>query len=806
MRPERSRAWIAAAFALAAVGIAVFAGLSSFGIWDPWELGAADEARRIADGTAVDLREPPLSAHLVAWGFRTFGVHEWAGRLPLGLSGFVGLLAGAWLVARVAGMRAGAYTLLVAGTTPLFLFNARQMLGHAPTFAAHALIGLAGTSAVFLPTMAGAKPRRRMTAAALWLALLALGIAVGVGAGGVLVGVLPPLGAVAIAAGLEGVTIRPGRDRTAAVAAWVVTALAVVLTALVVAAVAADQAGYTPWIGGTPRGGNPPSFDHAIDALFHSFAPWSAVLPLAVGAMLVGANGSAAAGGDGTAPQGDRPLRTVLVAWASLGYAAETLFESRYGPTTFMPVVALGAMVALYFGDLERSGRGSWGAGLIAAMLAGLVIRDFGLYPGTPIEGLGAGDVTVPDVFNTTAASPLLVPKRAWGGVIGLFGALAFLGLGADAGQPKLDLRAPYRLLRAQWQRPLAFKLWIAFAGTLLVAMVVFGVVCAVGGERLGLTSIVVKWGKRLLLVPFALPFAALAAQAVPWAWARLGELRLWPLLVAGALVGVYASHGYLPALSAHLSPREVYDTYNAEARPGEPLAEYRVGGRSAAYYARGEIREITTQPLLLAYLAESGRRWAAFPADELPAIDRAFRQRTQRHLFVADARSARVVLVANEPVTGRTNENFLAKYVLSTPPRIQHPVGASFDDKIELLGYDLDLPHGSYVGAGESFKVTWYWRAVRPVPGGQKIFLHVDGQGQRLNGDHEPVGDKYPTRLWDTGDIVVDEQTLSVPANYRPGEYTMFIGFYSGESRLAIVRGPKDDANRVPAGTVRVR
>ncbi|MFM8874265.1 MAG: hypothetical protein ACKOJI_13160, partial [Phycisphaerales bacterium] len=47
----------------------------------------------------------------------------------------------------------------------------------------------------------------------------------------------------------------------------------------------------------------------------------------------------------------------------------------------------------------------------------------------------------------------------------------------------------------------------------------------------------------------------------------------------------------YLPALSAHLSPREVYDTYNAEARPGEPRAEYRVGGRSAAYYARGEIR-----------------------------------------------------------------------------------------------------------------------------------------------------------------------------------------------------------------------
>jgi hypothetical protein len=806
MRPERSRAWIAAAFALAAVCIAVFAGLSSFGIWDPWELGAADEARKLAEGASVEFREPPLSAHLVSWGFRTFGVHEWAGRLPLGIAGVGALLVGAWLVTRFAGLRAGAYALLVAGTTPLFLFNARQMLGHAPTFAAHALIGLAGASAVFVPIAPEAEPRRRAIATGLWLGLLSLGIALGVGAGGVLVGVLPPLGAVAIAAGLEGVTLRPTRDRTAAAAAWVVTALAVVLAGFVAAAIAADQAGYTAWIGGTPRGGNPPTFDHAIDALFHAFAPWSAVLPLAVGAMLVGAPASSdEAIGNDASPVGDRPLRTMLVAWATLGYAAETLFESRYGPTTFMPVVALGAMVALYFRDLECSGRGSWGAGLIAAMLAGLVIRDFGLYPGTPIEGLGAGDVTVPDVFNASAANPLLVPKRAWGVVIGLFGALAFLGLGASAERSALELRAPYRLLRAQWRRPLAFKLWIAFAGVLVVALLVFGVVCAVGGERLGLTSIVVKWGKRLLVVPFALPFAALAAQVVPWAWARLGELRLWPLLVAGALVGVYASHGYLPALSAHLSPREVYDTYNAEARPGEPLAEYRVGGRSAAYYARGEIREITTQPLLLAYLAEPGRR-AAFPADELPAIDRAFRQRTQRHLFVADARSARVVLAANEPVSGRANENFLAKYVLSAPPRIEHPVGASFEDKIELVGYDLELPHGSYVGAGESFKVTWYWRALRPVPGGQKIFLHIDGQGQRLNGDHEPVGDKYPTRLWDTGDVVVDEQTLAVPANYRPGEYTMFIGFYSGESRLAIVRGPKDDANRVPAGTVRVR
>ena len=52
--------------------------------------------------------------------------------------------------------------------------------------------------------------------------------------------------------------------------------------------------------------------------------------------------------------------------------------------------------------------------------------------------------------------------------------------------------------------------------------------------QRLGLTSIVVKWGKRLLLVPFALPFAALAAQALPlasdpdsfWSTSRPGQTQ----------------------------------------------------------------------------------------------------------------------------------------------------------------------------------------------------------------------------------------------------------------------------------------
>ncbi|HJL25664.1 MAG TPA: hypothetical protein RMH80_25860, partial [Polyangiaceae bacterium LLY-WYZ-15_(1-7)] len=78
---------------------------------------------------------------------------------------------------------------------------------------------------------------------------------------------------------------------------------------------------------------------------------------------------------------------------------------------------------------------------------------------------------------------------------------------------------------------------------------------------------------------------------------------------------------------------------------------------------------------------------------------------------------------------------------------------------------------------------------------------------GNRMNGDHDPVEGRYPVRLWDQGDIVVDRQTLTVPANYRPGRYTFFIGFYAGSNRLAVTPEDMDDGDdRLRAGHVVVR
>jgi hypothetical protein len=261
-----------------------------------------------------------------------------------------------------------------------------------------------------------------------------------------------------------------------------------------------------------------------------------------------------------------------------------------------------------------------------------------------------------------------------------------------------------------------------------------------------------------------------------------------------------------LPQLSEHLSPRNVFDKFNELAKSGEPFAQHRVEGRAASYYVKGRVEDIAGRTELLDFLAGPGRRWASFPSDQLADIDLAFRKRTGRHLFVAGAESARITLVASEPVTGHTDQNPLTRFVLREVPEVQHPVGARFEDAVELVGYDIELPAADSVGPGQSFTVTWVFRALKANIGGYKLFVHVDSGSQRIHGDHDPVDGKYPVRLWDVGDVILDRQKLSVPATSPPGVYTMYIGFFRGEGRLRVESGPNDGGNRVSAGTIRVR
>jgi hypothetical protein len=855
--------------------------LSSFGIWDPWELTAADAARhRLAGDPAGVQTAPQVSTALVALGFRVFAVHEWSGRLPMAIAGLAALAVAFLLVARTVDRRTGLHAVIVAASTPLFLLNARHMVGAAPAVLASTLVFASAFVAVFPP--AGSSDRVRVVA----LIVGAVSGAFAVTTSGALLGLAPPLIGVAtvIVARREELARGPSMARAAAAA---VTVVAIGTALMVVRAIDQNSEHYDAWIGSIPHAGTPPTFEVDLERIFHSFAPWSAVLPIAIGSLMTralsrrdgvetsagpfrenAAAADASPDADAQRDEAEARLGAAAVMWAATSFAAETVFESRYGSAPFLAAIGLAIIVALYLRTVERDGRGSWAAGIVTLLLALLILRDYAEFPGTPASGLALTDLTAPETFN---------PRTRWAIVLCAFAGLSFLGLATDRtdrfGSWREELAAPIAFLRAQWSRDPATAGWMTvvtliaadcfgygvlawgsgderpYAG-LRIASEVLGAIALVGGLALiviwigkiasarrafpwiatiavlafgfatgafilslPISSLVVRVGRALLFVPFGGFGAYAILRGLRFGFTRLGENALAPMMVASLAFGGYVSMGFEPELSQHFSPREVYDTYNALAQDDEPLGEYRVGGRAAAYYARGTVEEIADETAAVNFLMREGRVWLAFRADDLASVDRAYRRRTAtdghpgRHLFVADARSARVLLATNSPIVGRADENYLVGAILDVvPATMQHPVHCNFDHRVELVGYDLESPRPDTAGPGQAFAITWYWRSMAPVPAGYQIFLHVDGYGQRLNGDHEPVQGHYPVRLWDDGDIVVDRQELRVPANFPAGDYQYFIGFYSGETRLEILEGREDDVNRCIAGTLHVR
>jgi len=155
--------------------------LSRGGLWDARELAIAEAARHVGD--AVQAR-PSLPTALVAFGFRVFGAHDWAGRLPMAFVALLGVLATYAWVARLVDRRAGAYAAIALSTMPLFFVQARAMLGDG--------VAMSASSAAFggLAVLLFAPIRARERAA--WSAMALAGLAAGLASRGAILGVAMP--------------------------------------------------------------------------------------------------------------------------------------------------------------------------------------------------------------------------------------------------------------------------------------------------------------------------------------------------------------------------------------------------------------------------------------------------------------------------------------------------------------------------------------------------------------------------------------------------------------------------------------
>lgn len=150
---------------------------------------------------------------------------------------------------------------------------------------------------------------------------------------------------------------------------------------------------------------------------------------------------------------------------------------------------------------------------------------------------------------------------------------------------------------------------------------------------------------------------------------------------------------------------------------------------------------------------------------------------------------------------------------VIAANPQPQVALNQSFGGQITLLGYDLQMgepvsqrisesANGEYPGGHTSadsespqpprgaslwdrslapLRLVLYWRADTTPTVDYTTFVHLrDAANQNVaQKDNPPAGGRYPTSLWDTGEIIVDEITLPLDG-VPPGQYTPVVGLYN--------------------------
>jgi hypothetical protein len=117
------------------------------------------------------------------------------------------------------------------------------------------------------------------------------------------------------------------------------------------------------------------------------------------------------------------------------------------------------------------------------------------------------------------------------------------------------------------------------------------------------------------------------------------------------------------------------------------------------------------------------------------------------------------------------------------------------FGDQVTLLGYDLITENSA--GNTQTLTLIFYWRAEADLSRNYTTFVHLrDSAGQTVTQkDSPPASGRYPTGLWETGEIIVDEVTLSL-AELPPGQYRPVVGLYefSTGARLTVPGVPANE------------
>jgi len=459
--------------------------LSRAGLWDPHELNVADLARRIAlnlhgaselalegaDNSLPhlnDLGRPQLPFTSIALGFKLFGLHEWAGRVPLALWGLLGAVTTYGFVARLVDRRAALFSSVAFVTMPLVFVQARTMLGDIVTITAYAMAFGGLAVAVF---DRGDEGEARIGPRLGWLVLAVIGLVSGYYSRGGLLGIGSP--ALAVGAAFA-ISVANGHRRHDPLARTVgIGAVLLGLFALQrgLAAfdtpIAAARIDLDPWIGAMVRPpAKYPTFDFMVGHIAAALLPWSAFAPFAFGRLFIAPPVTA-----GAAFERESHTRMALVIGAAVAFVAHGWLSSRTDLVAFAAPAVVAAACGIALRDYERGAHPSVAVGVGTLVMLGVFHHEMHKIPEKAFNAFSVAGAMFPESFKTQALT-------LWWVVLGGFAVLAFLTFverGAD--REPFDPRGYLRVLlalRDAWDGMLALSYFAMVAGASLAGLAVW--------------------------------------------------------------------------------------------------------------------------------------------------------------------------------------------------------------------------------------------------------------------------------------------------------------------------------------------
>ncbi|MDF1564678.1 MAG: hypothetical protein P1V51_16670 [Deltaproteobacteria bacterium] len=147
-----------------------------------------------------------------------------------------------------------------------------------------------------------------------------------------------------------------------------------------------------------------------------------------------------------------------------------------------------------------------------------------------------------------------------------------------------------------------------------------------------------------------------------------------------------------------------------------------------------------------------------------------------------------------------------LGDVILRAVPPGANPSQPSFDDGVKLAGWRTEPERPR---AGDRVTVEFYWEVLEEPQDDWRVFVHLEPiavEGGRINGDHDPAGGRYPTRVWRTGEVVADRWAFTIPGYLQTSGIEIWTGMYQGGTRQGLVprSGVRNDGqNRAMIGVI---